>query len=79
MNKFVWIMVALALTFFFAVTIWVQAGRFKTTPAVVRSDADASSFTSPYMPVRQLKPIYQKTSRCNGCRLLGWRAREPVF
>jgi hypothetical protein len=51
--------VALALTFFFAVTIWVQAGRFKTTPAVVRSDADASSFTSPYMPVRQLKPIYQ--------------------
>jgi hypothetical protein len=40
MNKFVGIMVALALTFFFAVTIWVQAGRFETTPAVVRFDAD---------------------------------------
>jgi hypothetical protein len=40
MNKFVGIIVALALAFFFAVTIWVQAGRFETTPAVVRFDAD---------------------------------------
>jgi hypothetical protein len=59
MNKFVWIMVALALTFFFAVTIWVQAGRFETRPVVVRSDADASSFMPPYLPAQQLKPIYQ--------------------
>ena len=59
MNKFVGIMVDLALTFFFAVTIWVQADRFETTPAVVRSDADASSFMPPCLPAQQLKPIYQ--------------------
>jgi hypothetical protein len=29
MNKLVAIIVALALTFFFAVTIWVHAGRFE--------------------------------------------------
>ena len=58
MYKLVATMVALALTFFVAVTIWVQAGRFETKPVVVRSDID-SSFRSPYLPMRQLKPIYQ--------------------
>jgi hypothetical protein len=58
MYKLVATTVALALTFFFAVTIWVQAGRFEMKPVVVRSDTD-SSFRSPYLPVRQLKPIYQ--------------------
>lgn len=38
MYKLVATMVALALTFFVAVTIWVQAGRFETKPVVVRSD-----------------------------------------
>lgn len=58
MYKLAAAMVALALMFFFAVTIWVQAGRFETKPVVVRSDTD-SSFRSPYLPVQQLKPIYQ--------------------
>jgi hypothetical protein len=59
MYKLAASMVALALTFFIAVTIWVQAGRFETKPAVVRSDADSSSFRSPYVPLGPLRPNFQ--------------------